>query len=273
MIRFALIPVIAAVAASTSADDLIFVIEQDRYISGYAETFWPEEESDTQSAQAPDAELWVQSITASAGDPLNLPVVAGAGQYSAIAGELLSAYGIAEIRADSDQVGEVYGLGLAVNRYRVRFAVAETVEYSLSGYMSAYADATTLPCCTWFVSCGVAIRLDQIAGPTVFADEVVVALTEVDPEQLVSDDRTLNFTGTLEPGVYELDVIGTVEAPDLQVVTEPHQPMLAEVSFIVDLAFEPVAPEAPCVAVDTDGDSDVDMDDFWQFQQCFSGAE
>ena len=109
------------------------------------------------------------------------------------------------------------------------------------------------------------VRLGQIGSGTIYEEE---ALATTNTPQRVQEMREVASTGILLPGVYEIDV----RSSTLTIGVPSNGELLAESSYIVDLQFFPIDdPDPNCLTSDIDADGDVDLLDFAQFQQCFSG--
>jgi len=261
---------IVFLSGTATAQQLIFPIEQQRSVQASVDIYSPVEQSDAQSEVAPDMDLWVQAVEAAVSDSGEFSFTASADQYSDIAASSLTAYGTADILAESwgPTLG---GGGVAENRCRVRFAVAEPVAYVLSGSLATYADHTSAWCCDWFVESRITVELDQVAGPTAATEQSIVTL-DWSQQGDVGDSRPVDSVGELEPGVYELEIVATITMP--QAVLDSYDfpfNVLGEASFIVALDTTPAGPGPICEAVDTDTDGDVDLEDYCRFQTCFTG--
>ena len=262
MIRSILVLVVLTLATYAQAEQLVFLIEQERTVQGSVDD---NVANDTQTATAPDNQTWVETVSATLAEPGVYEVTAGGGQYSEISEDAFRAYGLADTAAS----GDVNAWAFSESVYRVRFAVAESVTYHLTGTLAAYADAGEYSN-GWEVFASATASLDKIAGPAVFTEQAQVDLLGgFDP---ISDERSLDLVGTLSPGVYELEIRGTIDAPLLWLwfpVEEP--PVYGEATFVVDVSFARIELEPECTAADVNEDGAVDMADFWRLQACFTG--
>jgi hypothetical protein len=217
--------------------------------------------------------LWVQDIEASVNSCDDWCTLAsGAGQYSEIGETALTAYGAADINGLHNGYWALEGAANSANGYRVQFAVAAPVSYELSGFISVTTELVGEPGeADWQIYSSVDLRLDQVAGPLVHAQQASM-YSWPDPNQPAGDSQTLAAAGQLTPGVYELEVAANVECAymHLQTYGGPVE-LFTEASFVVDLAFTPAEPPPGCERADIDEDGDVDLIDFVRFQNCYTG--
>ena len=274
MLRTAFLVSALLLTSSSFAQDLAYIIAHDRELQSNISIWSPIEKDDSQSAAATDAAPWLQSVEAVAEELGYYSMRTAADQYSTLDANLLRAYGTADLHAFGGQNDSLQGMGDADAIYRVRFAVASPVQYSLSGYLAAYAELIDWPCCTWDMESAISVHLDQVAGPEVFSEQVGVYATASDPNAPVIQTETasLGAAGTLAPGVYELAVSASANLLYAELLVEPERGVVAETSYIVELEFTPVDLNPDCEAADLDGDGDVDMADYLRLQQCFTGA-
>jgi hypothetical protein len=273
----AVVAVASVSLAAAASGQLIYPILQDRHLEASVSLQEPNEPSDSVAAGAPDMEPWVHDleVSVSSGDYPHFygTLAAGAAQHSEIGTATLTAYGAAQVEAEVLDYS-LWGLARAQSSYRVQFAVAAPVTYEISGFISAAGETSfEFPDGWWNASADVAVRLDQIAGPITFEQQASVYFVN-DPNQPASDTHTLAAVGELSPGVYELEVVATVDALDLWLEHHYGQPPLewiAEVGHVVDVVFTPLGPPPGCEEADTDGDGDVDLLDFARFERCFTG--
>lgn len=271
MSRITFVILAALALATVSQAQLIFPIEQERHLeASVTADNYPEPLTDSQSADAPDMQPWAASIEAAVGVPDLFDLTAGAGQYSEIGTTTLSAYGWTEFEAQLFPVLP-YSEAVAESRCIVRFAVAEPVTYEISGTIAASADVTGEPLGGWWtIDAMVSMRLDQIAGPVVHDQQAYVALAW-DPDEPLVDSQWLADVGELSPGVYELEIVATVNAPGFCADDPELATLLGETTYVVNMAVAAIQPNPDCEGHDTDGDGDVDLLDFSHLQQCFTG--
>ena len=215
MARSILILVVLTLAMHAQAEQLIYVLEQERTVQGTVDNGVATE---TQTATAANSLPWTATVTATLVEPDEYELTASGAQYSELTDDTLTAYGLATTSAK----GYVNAWTAGESIYHVRFAIAQSVTYHLTGSLAAYADADGNCCCNWQVYASATVSLDQIAGPDVFFEEAQVALLgDVEP---VSDAGTLDLVGILSPGVYELDIRSIVDTPYLDLDFPTYEP-------------------------------------------------
>ena len=245
--RFVIVFITGVICVAAAQAQLIYPIEQERALEAqvYGNLDWPEDpngQTDSASAAAADMQPWLQSIDAVIGIDPYYSSAAGAGQYSEIGGTALTAYGLTEYEtvidpflADSQAISE--------SRYRVQFAVPETTSYQMSGAIAASADVVgSWETGEWQYIASVSVTLDQIAGPVVYSEQAYVELWDYDPDEALVDSRPVVDFGQLSPGVYELEVVATVEVPLIWGWMFSSTAFVGETSYIVELEFTPAQP-------------------------------
>lgn len=257
---------IAQLTVAISLAQPIYPLAQTRSVAGDVVLFGGSQ-SDAQYSSAPDFASWLGN--ASAGVELDgaYCVTAGGAQFSEIDGSLIRAFGVADVDALSEGTDVVDGFGQGETTHRVRFAVAEPVVYEITGTISTLANGGPEgPCCDWALVALVSIALDQLAVGGVYAEQSAVFAV---PYETVQDTRPVGSVGVLAPGVYELRVLASADADLFYLWTPPA--VTAEATYVVELRVSALPPAPDCDAADFNGDGAVDLADFAEFQQCFSG--
>lgn len=244
---------VACVAAAQA--QLIYPIEQERELEAYVYGYLdgaddPNGQTDSAAAGATDMQPWVDSIEASVGVDPYYAMTGGAGQYSEIGDAALTAYGLTEQEVLIDPF-LTDSQGMSESRYRVQFAVPETTWYQVSGAIAASVDVVgEVDSGFWQIMTIVSVTLDQIAGPVVYSEQAYAAIAYYDPNEPVVDTRSVIDTGELGPGVYELEVVATVDMPEVWGDMYLSTAFIGETSYIVEVQFLPAQPGPGFVPID-----------------------
>lgn len=252
--------------AAISLAQPIYPISQTRSVHGEVALFGGTQ-ADAQTASAPDFASWLGDVSAVVETDGAYCVTAGGAQFSESDGSLIRAFGVADVNALSEGSDLVEGFGRGETTHRVRFAVAEPVFYEITGTISTLADGGQEgPCCDWALEALVSVALDQVAVGGVYAEQSAALAI---PFESMQDTRPVGSVGTLAPGVYELRVLADASANLFALWTPPA--ITAEATYVVELRVSTLPPAVDCEAADFNGDGAVDLADFAEFQQCFSG--
>lgn len=193
---------------------------------------------------------------------------AGGAQVSEIEGSLIRAFDVADVDAISEGTDIVDGFGQGETTHRVRFAVAKPVFYEIAGTISILADGgPEVPCSDWALEALVSVALDQRAVGGVYAEQSAAFAV---PYETAQDTRPVASVGVLAPGVYELRVLASAIV-DLLYLWTPSA-ITADAMYVVELRVSALPPAPDCDAADFNRDRAVDVADFAEFQQCFSGT-
>lgn len=252
--RHVLCAIIGIGCVAAAPGQLIYPIVQDRHLeaSVYGYLDWPgdpNEQTGYAWADATDMEPWVESVEAMVGLDPYYAVTDGAGQYSEVDDGSLVAYGLAEHEVLIDSY-LTESQGLTESRYRVQFAVPETIRFQISGSIAASADVVgEVSFGDWWLLTSVSVTLDQIAGPVVYSEQVYAEVITYQPEKPVVDWRTVADAGELTPGVYELEIVATVDSPTVMGGMLMPTTFIGETSYVVEVQFLPAQPGPGSVPV------------------------
>ena len=256
---------VAVCLPAVSVGQLIYPIQQDRSVVARVSPAEPNEVWIEQFA-ATDFGIWQGDACAST--PSN-GRAASAGQYSVCTGDTINAFGSADFNLFAGPESWTDCLTHAQNVCRVRFAVPEPLTFDALGYISVEWDAQSWNF-RWSADLRVAVQLNEIAGPLIYADEVVIHVTSDSPGEPTLVDAPVLTSGELAPGVYELVVSAELDGHAFDGYGGP--PVVGQASYVVSTEFAASPAEVPGEG-DLDQDGDVDIADFARMQRAFTGPQ
>jgi hypothetical protein len=269
MHRFAIAILVVFILTPAALAQVVYPVQQVRYVSASTTSVDPNDPSQVETIEyfvtATGFDTWQEDVRAEA---LDAPRWANAGQYSTFSPTDLDAFGATDIGLTAG--GNYYTSYVTdgATGYGMRFAVPAAATYDLLGYASVEFTADSFDF-DWWMDVITSIELRQIAGPTLYSDEISIHMTAQDfqPHQIV--ELPIALAGELTPGVYELYVLANAHG-EVPWGTWPGPPLKGEASFVVTAEFAPVPPDVPGEG-DLDGDGDVDIVDFARFQRGMTG--
>jgi hypothetical protein len=280
--------VLLGLALPAFATDPIVPLHQVRSVYAF-EADWQDPNGHSEMRAAPDFGDWLDEVWLEAAPDPCAPGSrkrADAAQYSSLSTSRIEAYGVAEANLE-DYPQKTVSETEARNRCLMRFVVNSASQIELTGSLAAltrlrdgWNDVSSV-----HASAQARMRVRQFSGATVYQSDLQVAFDYNQPPSPSPDDpnswiiqaalaQPLTYSGTLQPGIYELDVTaescaGTT-APETWYYDYQFRQLVGEASFCVELHITPVPIDPPCNA-DLDGDNDVDIVDLARMQQCWTG--
>lgn len=252
MSRVVLAGLVVCALAATAFAQPMYLIQQQRELSV---DIWDETGySISDSKSAPSLDPWQAEVVVRY-DPTESRT-GSAGQTSGLAGGTLEAYGAADVFMDVEWAEpELHRFAHGLDRYRIRFAIVEESQYDLTGYL--YVDAYENGLNS---DANLTLTLRRIADSSLYEKAV--------HSSYWPDSAVVATSGLLSPGVYELDVTAVMYCEGYW------GDGMAEGGFGVYLDVTPEIFEPTCdLPLDSDGDGDIDMSDFAQMQQCYTGPQ
>lgn len=149
---------------------------------------------------------------------------------------------------------------------RTRLLVAAPTTVILSGVYTAELRSWNAAIASLYASADIVI--DQLAGSMILETHIPLALQD-DGATEASLEQPLAAVVELLPGIYDVHLAVSIDVPGWGVYDQWEHS--AELTHVIDLEFLPHAVEPECEYVDTDNDGDIDLRDFYFFQQCFTG--
>ena len=210
--------------------------------------------------------FWHQTIHVPIQNPQNPEnlIVADGTQYSDVAEDGVLMFGFLDY--DLDYVCGQYWWNEAQlhSSCRTRLIVLEPTLVYLSGEfgveMSSWSPGVAP------LQAAAHLVIDKLAGQTVY--EELIPVDNFNSTEVLFE-QPLSGMFELTPGVYDISVRMTVYAQQHWFSYDWSQS--AQLSHIVQLDFLNQGLPPSCEFTDSDNDGDIDLRDFYMFQQCFSG--
>lgn len=264
--------VATALFSSTAGAQLFYPLQQTRWLDATVQVLGYPAHSDADTG--PAAGEWLGDASTSTLSPDGfVKLQATATQFSLAGPDQMDVYGATEVLIGASNgypQSHVEGLMSAAGDCRFRFAVAQRLSVNLTGAVAAefHADASIVRQFDVFVT--LTARLRAVAGAEIYRAEISLSAGDWNPssfDQLVSNP--VAFAVELAPGVYDLEVSTSVDAPRCD-SGDTETGIRGATSHVITLSATPAPPPAPLEG-DLDSDGDVDLVDFGRLQDSFTG--
>ena len=195
-----------------------------------------------------------------------LHIVADGVQYSEITEDGVTMHGYLDYDVDYD-CGEPHNYdGSLQSELRTRILVTAPITLVLSGDFGVQLQNT------WgdyiYMEASAHILIDKLAAPIVYEDYIPLYLEGGSGTELLHE-QPLSAVLDLTPGIYDISIAMEILVP--MNYGYGMQQQLAELSHVLQMEYLPQAAPPSCEFTDSDNDGDIDVRDFYFFQQCFSG--